>query len=119
VRGEVHTAAADARRVDQRLLLPCGLRRLVGTATERLREIARRWQQVAVDPRRILVVTEVRCPAPRTLLEHEHFMACGRQLLRQNSAGGAGADDEKVDGLVLRERALPHAAPPVRRYSSS
>ena len=44
-----------------------------------------------------LVVIEVGGGQPRPLLEHDDGEARRRQLLGEDAAGGAGADDDEID----------------------
>ena len=58
---------------------------------------------LALHERAELVVIELRLGQPRALLEHDDRKPGRRQLFREDAAGGAGTDDDEVDGVAGRE----------------
>ena len=61
---------------------------------------------------RELVVIEVLATAPRSLFQDDDGEARARQLLRENTAGRAGSDNDEVYGFALGVSALSQAVPP-------
>src|SRR5690606_23366229 len=100
--GEVHAAAADALGVHRgrRAAARGHLGDLALVVAERLLVHLRATaEQLALQHDGDLVVGEIARLAERTLLEQHDVEAGAGELARENSARGASAHDDEVDGL--------------------
>src|SRR5262249_38973963 len=86
-------AAHDAAVEDRPLTLGRLLRRFTICVGLKIRMIGKQIFAEDFD----FVVCEVGFREARTLLEHNNTETVGRELFRENAAGGAGAYDDEID----------------------
>jgi hypothetical protein len=93
----MRVAAAHKSAVDQHL---SALRRVLRRGPERMWLRRGIVDVVAAHERAELVVVELAFGQPRALLEHNDRMSRRREFLRDDAAGGSGADDDEVHDVA-------------------